>query len=191
MCSVHSVPKAQTNPPVIQVGWIRWYHHPLLLFFLHRQIGENLIVPASVKTVDAYGQLVIPGGIDANTNLHAAQKGHNPADNFYHGTRAALAGGTTMISQITNYLPIVINPAPTMSVKIKLMIVFTVDHVLPEPGTSLLSAFEEWRYAADQMACCDFSLHVDVTRWHDGLYEELETLVKDRGGSHLTTFSQS
>lgn len=66
---------------------------------LIRQIGENLIVPSGVRTVDAYGQLVIPGGIDANTNLHAAQKGLNPADDFYHGTRAALSGGTTLISK--------------------------------------------------------------------------------------------
>ncbi|XP_078135210.1 dihydropyrimidinase-related protein 2 [Sander vitreus] len=125
-----------------------------------KQVGENLMVPAGVRTLDAYGQLVIPGGVDANTNLLAPQRGLTPAGGFYMGSRAALGGGTTTI----------------------------MEHVLVEPGMSLLAALDQWKEAAEQTACCDFSFHLDITRWHEGLNEELETLVRDHGVNSFLFF---
>ena len=61
------------------------------------EVGVGVKAPAGAQMVDAGGQLVMPGGIDPHTHMQLPFMGTTTMDDFYNGTAAGLAGGTTMI----------------------------------------------------------------------------------------------
>ncbi|XP_068610872.1 dihydropyrimidinase [Brachionichthys hirsutus] len=124
------------------------------------QVGPNLQVPAGVRVIDATGRLVIPGGIDPHTHMELTLMGAKSVDDFHIGTRAAVAGGTTMI----------------------------LDFAIPTKGQSLLEAYDVWRSRADPKVCCDYSLHVAVTSWSDELKKEMAILAKEKGVNSFKMF---
>uniref|UniRef100_A0A803VWV0 Dihydropyrimidinase like 5 n=10 Tax=Passeriformes TaxID=9126 RepID=A0A803VWV0_FICAL len=125
-----------------------------------QQVGRELMIPGGAKVIDATGKLVIPGGIDTSTHFHQTFMNATCVDDFYHGTKAALVGGTTMI----------------------------IGHVLPDKETSLLDAYEKCRSLADPKVCCDYALHMGITWWAPKVKAEMETLVREKGVNSFQMF---
>lgn len=113
------------------------------------EIGPDL---AGDETLDATGCYVMPGGIDPHVHLEMPFMGTYSADDFDSGTRAALAGGTTMV----------------------------VDFCLPDPGQSMLDALKRWDNKATR-AHCDYSFHMAVTWWSEQVFNEMKTVVEEKG----------
>lgn len=117
-------------------------------------VGEGAAAqaPAGAQTLDASGQYVMPGGIDPHTHMQLPFMGTVTADDFFTGTAAALAGGTTCI----------------------------IDFVIPNPQQPLMEAYRTWRGWAEK-AASDYSFHVAVTWWDDSVHADMGTLVKEEG----------
>ncbi|XP_018303657.1 dihydropyrimidinase isoform X5 [Mycetomoellerius zeteki] len=125
-----------------------------------RQMGRNLIIPGGTRTIDARGKYVMPGGIDPHTHFEFEFMNTKTVDDFYQGTKAAVAGGTTMI----------------------------IDFVVPRKDESLVEAYERYRQSADQKVCCDYALHIAVTSWNPKVKEDMATLVKEHGVGSFKMF---
>lgn len=66
--------------------------------------GSDIEIPdnSRVRVIDAANRMIIPGGIDPHTHFQLPFMGTVTQDDFYHGTKAAIAGGTTTIRNV-NY----------------------------------------------------------------------------------------
>jgi len=115
-------------------------------------IGVALDAPADAQVIDAGGCCVMPGGIDPHTHLELAFMGSVSADDFEWGTKAALSGGTTMV----------------------------VDFCIPDPGQSMLAAYQDWRRKSEK-AASDYGFHMAVTSWGKQVFDEMEIVVKTYG----------
>jgi len=115
-------------------------------------VGENLSVPADATVVDAGGQYVMPGGIDPHTHMQLPFMGTTTMDDFFTGTAAGLAGGTTTI----------------------------IDFVIPSPQQSLMEAYQTWRGWAEKSAA-DYSFHMAITWWDESVKHDMGTLVREEG----------
>jgi dihydropyrimidinase len=115
-------------------------------------VGEKLQAPAGATVVDAGGQYVMPGGIDPHTHMQLPFMGATTMDDFFSGTAAAMAGGTTTI----------------------------IDFVIPNPQQPLLEAYQTWRGWAEK-AASDYSFHMAITWWDESVKRDMGTLVQQEG----------
>lgn len=109
-------------------------------------IGQGL---TGETVLDATGCYVMPGGIDPHTHLEMPFMGTYSSDDFDSGTRAALAGGTTMV----------------------------IDFALPDPGQGLMDALQQWDNKSAR-AHCDYSFHMAVTWWGQQVFDEMPKVVE-------------
>jgi dihydropyrimidinase len=122
-------------------------------------IGPDVEAPADAEVIDAGGCYVMPGGIDPHTHMQLPFMGTVASEDFYTGTAAAMAGGTTSI----------------------------IDFVIPAPQQKLMDAYRQWRDWANK-ACSDYSFHVAVTWWDDSVHDDMGTLTRDWGVNSFKHF---
>jgi len=108
--------------------------------------------PASCERLDGSGQYLLPGGIDPHTHMQLPFMGTVTQDDFFSGTAAGLAGGTTSI----------------------------IDFVIPNPQQPLMDAYRQWRGWAEKSAA-DYGFHVAVTWWSESVHADMGRLVAEEG----------
>jgi len=124
-----------------------------------QEIGSNISAPSGAEIIDAAGQYVMPGGIDPHTHMQLPFMGTVASEDFYTGTAAGLAGGTTMI----------------------------IDFVIPAPQQNIMEAYQQWREWS-QKAVADYSFHVAITWWDETVHADMQTLVEKYGVNSFKHF---
>ncbi len=122
-------------------------------------VGPGLDAPTGAEIVEAGGCYVMPGGIDPHTHMQLPFMGTVASEDFETGTKAALAGGTTMI----------------------------IDFVIPSPQENLIEAYEKWRGWAEK-SVADYSFHVAITWWDETVHRDMGILTERHGVNSFKHF---
>jgi dihydropyrimidinase len=113
------------------------------------QISEY---PTNTQIIDASGNYIIPGGIDPHVHFHLETPAGFSADNFYTGSKAALAGGTTSI----------------------------IDFITPQKNQHFKQATEQ-RLLDAQNCLCNYGFHISPITWNETIPAQMEYAVNEAG----------
>ena len=122
-------------------------------------LGGKLEATAD-QEIDATGQYLLPGGFDVHCHLEMPFMGTTSRDDFTSGTKAAIAGGTTSL----------------------------IDFCIPSKGGTLKQALEIWDAKSGPKTLCDYSYHMCIVDWNEGIKKELDA-VFDRGITSFKIFT--
>ena len=118
--------------------------------------GEKIVKVAAnivcddARVVDCTGKLLMPGFIDAHTHFDLDVCNTTTADDFYAGGKCELRGGTTMV----------------------------IDFACPEKGETLQYGLDLWHKKADGKTACDYSFHMTIDDWNEGIIEEIPKMFE-------------
>ena len=112
-------------------------------------IGKALSAEGA-EIIDAAGKLIFPGFIDGHTHFDLKVAGTVTADDFESGTRAALAGGTTMIIDFASQ---------------------------DKGGHTLQEGLTKWHDKADGKCSCDYSFHMSIVEWNEETEREIQDMI--------------
>jgi len=111
-------------------------------------VGKDLDAPGA-EIIDAWGKLVMPGGVDPHTHFDLPMFGTVSSDDHYTGHKAAAFGGTT-----------------------------TVIDFVPQDSEQLQANVEAWHVKADHHAVIDYGFHMNISRFNDDVGQEIPRLVE-------------
>ncbi|MEJ7810510.1 MAG: dihydropyrimidinase [Gemmatimonadaceae bacterium] len=106
--------------------------------------------PGELEIIDASGQYVMPGFIDPHVHIYLPFMGTYAADDYGSASKAALAGGTTTL----------------------------IEMICPGPSDEPYDAFETWRSKAEGLAAVDYTFHMSVVRFDEGVREQFRRIVE-------------
>jgi len=112
------------------------------------------------RTIDATGQYILPGAIDAHTHMDLPFGGTTASDDFATGTIAAAHGGTTTI----------------------------IDFAIQQKGGSLRAGLDAWHAKAEGKAAIDYGFHMIMTEANAETLEGMAALVRDDGVTSFKMF---